>query len=234
MGNQGTVRPARLLNVPQTTSARNGLGPNPKWEINMSDSNTLPVHPITAMQAIGFGKRGPIWPVLGASEDGAGAGPFNAGAGAATDQQGTATTQLPPEHPLVKAFNSQKAEIKDLRGKADRLDQFENAQKSEAEKAAERIANAEAEVGKIPAKVADGLKAHLIALHKIDSEDAELFLTATDPDLLLKQVDRLIGQSGKRDRSNRVPNEGTGTNKANAGKDSEMREFARNLFGNNN
>ncbi|OHU23405.1 hypothetical protein BKG77_06995 [Mycobacteroides chelonae] len=31
--------------------------------------STLPVHPATGLQALGFGKRGPIWPVVGASED---------------------------------------------------------------------------------------------------------------------------------------------------------------------
>lgn len=29
----------------------------------------LPIHPITGLRAIGIGKRGPIWPVLGGSED---------------------------------------------------------------------------------------------------------------------------------------------------------------------
>ncbi|WP_423487901.1 hypothetical protein [Mycobacteroides sp. PCS013] len=31
--------------------------------------STLPVHPATGLQALDFGKRGPIWPVVGASED---------------------------------------------------------------------------------------------------------------------------------------------------------------------
>lgn len=30
---------------------------------------TLPIHPITGLRAIGFTSRGPIWPVLGGSED---------------------------------------------------------------------------------------------------------------------------------------------------------------------
>ena len=34
----------------------------------MSD-NTLPIHPVTGLRAIGLTKRGPIWPVLGGSED---------------------------------------------------------------------------------------------------------------------------------------------------------------------
>lgn len=74
---------------------------------------------------------------------------------------------------------------------AKRLAEIEDAQKSEAEKAADKIAKAEAEVSTIPAKVADALKGHLVALHEISDEDAELFLTASEPDLLLKQIARL-------------------------------------------
>lgn len=31
--------------------------------------NHLPVHPATGLRALGMGKRGPIWPILGGSED---------------------------------------------------------------------------------------------------------------------------------------------------------------------
>jgi hypothetical protein len=68
------------------------------------------------------------------------------------------------------------------------------------------LAKADAEVATVPAKVCEALKAHLIAIHEIAPEDAELFLTATDPETLLKQADRLVGQSGK--RKNHVPREG--------------------------
>lgn len=145
------------------------------------------------------------------------------------EQQVETKTELPADHPLVKKLEIQKAEIKDLKGKAARLAEIEDAQKSETEKAADRISKAEAEVASVPAKVADALKAHLIALHGIDAEDATLFLTATDPELLLKQVTRLVGQPGKRKNANRVPNEGT---KQSSGEQaSDMSEFARNLFG---
>lgn len=90
---------------------------------------------------------------------------------------------------------------------AKRLGEIEDAQKSEAEKAAERIAKAEAEIASVPAKVADALRAHLVALHEIDEDDAELFLTATEPELLLKQVARLVSQSDKR-KNHIVPREG--------------------------
>jgi predicted phage tail protein len=110
---------------------------------------------------------------------------------------------------------------------AKRLSELEDAQKSETEKAADRIAKAEAEVASLPAKVADALRTHLVALHEIDKDDAELFLTATDPELLLKQVTRLIGQSDKRKKTNTVPREGQTSSTSG---DDEVREFARGLF----
>lgn len=72
-----------------------------------------------------------------------------------------------------------------------RVKEFEDRDKSDAEKVADRVAKAESEVAGIPAKVAEALKGHLVALHEISDEDSELFLTATDPELLLKQIARL-------------------------------------------
>ncbi len=111
---------------------------------------------------------------------------------------------------------------------AKRLAEIEDAQKSEAEKTADRIAKADAEVAGIPSKVADALRDHLVALHEIDKDDAELFLTGSNPELLLKQVTRLLGQSDKRRKQgNHVPNEGTSPTAA----PSDERETARALFG---
>lgn len=134
--------------------------------------------------------------------------------------------ELPADHPLVKALAAQKAEIKDLKTKAKRLDEIEEATKSEAEKSADRIARAEAEAATVPVKVAAALREHLVALHEFDPEDAELFLTADEPQLLLKQVTRLLVQSDKRQRKNHVPREGRNPTAA----DNEDAAFARNLF----
>jgi hypothetical protein len=109
------------------------------------------------------------------------------------------------------------------------LTELEDAQKTDAEKTADRISKAEAEAASVPSKVSDALRTHLVALHGIEAEDAELFLTAQDPELLLKQVDRLVGQSGKRKtQGNVVPREGKTS--STAGSD-DMRGFARQLFG---
>lgn len=120
------------------------------------------------------------------------------------------------------------ADYADLKTKASEFDKLAEANKSDLDKATDRTTKAEAEVATIPAKVADALRAHLITLHEIDADDAELFLTANDPDLLLKQVQRLIGrESERKKKGNHVPREGANTTKPG---DDPMREFARDLF----
>ncbi|MFF1531518.1 hypothetical protein [Cellulomonas sp. NPDC058312] len=137
--------------------------------------------------------------------------------------------ELPADHPLVKTLAAQKESIKELKVRAARADELEDAQKTESEKTADRIAKAESEAASVPSKVADALRTHLVALHGIEAEDAELFLTANDPELLQKQVDRLVGQSGKRKKSNFVPREG---NTSTAGA-SDERSFVRDFFSGN-
>jgi hypothetical protein len=149
-----------------------------------------------------------------------------------------ASTDPAPEAPKpteTVEFWKQKAREQEKRAKdnataAQRLAEIEDAQKTEAEKNAERIAKADAEVASVPAKVALALREHLVALHEIDKDDAELFLTGTEPELLLKQVTRLLGQSDKRrSNGNRVPREGT-TPTAN---ESDELATVRGLFGGN-
>lgn len=127
----------------------------------------------------------------------------NAAAAETAPEADGGSEQLPADHPLVKALAAQKATIKELKS------------------------NLESEAAGVPSKVAAGLRAHLVELHGIDPEDAELFLTATDPELLLKQVNRLIGPD-KQNRKNYVPGEGRNPN---AEPTSDLKEFARNLFG---
>lgn len=132
----------------------------------------------------------------------------------ATATETEATTEQSETKPTETVdFWKQKAREQEKRAKdnadaAKRLAEIEDAQKSESEKVAERLAKADAEVASVPNKVAEALRAHLVALHEIDKDDAELFLTATEPDLLLKQVTRLVGQSDKHKTKNVVPREG--------------------------
>ncbi len=137
--------------------------------------------------------------------------------------------QYPADHPLVRTLAAQKSQLKDykdLKAKASRLDEIEEAQKSESEKVAERLAKADTEVAGIPLRVCEALKVHLVTIHEIAPEDAELFLTATDPETLLKQVDRLVGQSGK--RKNIVPREGRTPNQSLV---DPTRDFLRSING---
>lgn len=132
--------------------------------------------------------------------------------------------QYPADHPLVKALAAQKDEIKALKDRTRRLDELEQAQMTEAEKAAQRLAAAEAEVAAVPGKVTEALKSHLVSIHEISDDDAELFLTATSPDLLLKQVSRLVETKGAGRKQNIVPREGTNPRPADD-KDAVARAF---------
>lgn len=152
----------------------------------------------------------------------------------ATETEATTEQQAEQKPTETVDFWKQKAREQEKRAKenadaAKRLAEIEESQKSEAEKAADRIAKAEAEVASVPQKVADALREHLVTLHEIDKDDAELFLTANDPELLLKQVTRLVGQSDKRKKAHVVPGEGK-TPTVNSG-DADRRAFLRQLTG---
>jgi hypothetical protein len=63
-----------------------------------------------------------------------------------------AVQELPADHPLVKALAAQKDEIKGLRGKAARLAEIEEANKTAEQKTAEALAAAQAEAAQSSAK----------------------------------------------------------------------------------
>lgn len=197
----------------------------------MSENNTdLPIHPRTGLRALGVLPSGRIvWPIFGASEDGGDGGDGGAG-GTGTGQQGGDGGNGGDGGD----GNEKPAETVDFwKGKSRDWELKSKANAKAAGELAElqgKYATAEAEVATVPAKVAEALKAHLTARHGIDNEDAELFLTATDPETLLKQVDRLLGQSDKRRNKNHVSKEGANSN-AGSG-NGEMSEFVSQLFGN--
>lgn len=107
---------------------------------------------------------------------------------------------------------------------ATRLEELENAQKTEAQKAADARAAAERERDEARA---DALRWRVAAKHGISDEDAELFLTGTDEDTLTKQATRLTERTSERKKNgNVVPNEGrTPSTQAN-----DVRDFTRQLF----
>jgi hypothetical protein len=124
-------------------------------------------------------------------------------------------------------------DVKELKAAAVELAAIKESQKTDVQKTADRLATADAEVAKIPAKVSEALREHLVALHKIPAEDAELFLTASDPAVLLKQVERLVARGAEktaeqRKQGNFVPREGNTPSSAGGGD----LEVVRSLFGN--
>lgn len=123
-----------------------------------------------------------------------------------SDEETETVTEEPQEQPedpkpteTVDFWKSkareQEKRAKDNAAAAKRLAELEEAQKTEDQKREDRVKAAEAEVASVPQKVSEHLRTHLVAIHKISDEDAELFLTATEPELLLKQVARLVAQT---------------------------------------
>lgn len=196
----------------------------------MSENNDLPIHPRTGFRALAIGKRGPWWPVAGGSGEGgdSGTGGDSGGDNSGTGDDPATGSPNPADDPKPTETVDhwkQKARDWETRSKANAKAATQLAE------ANARATEAEAEVATLPVKVAEALKAHLVGRHGIGAEEAELFLTATDPELLLRQVDGLLGQPGKRRKNNNyVPDQGNG--KPNAEKPSPMREFTRQLFGN--
>lgn len=57
----------------------------------------------------------------------------------------TGPTQLPDDHPLVKTLAAQKEQLRELKAKASRLDEIEEATKTEAQRQVELVARLTAE-----------------------------------------------------------------------------------------
>lgn len=109
---------------------------------------------------------------------------------------------------------------------AKRLAEIEEANKTEAQKAADRLAAAQRDAEQAKA---DALRWKIAAKFQVDDEDADLFLTGTDEETLTRQAQRLADRDAERKKSgNHVPREGTPTPSPKA---DEKREFLRNLTG---
>jgi hypothetical protein len=79
------------------------------------------------------------------------------------------------------------------------LDKIAQANETAVEKAQREAQEARDQIAKLPNLVADQLKSHLVSIHGISDEDSELFLTSSDPEVLLKQVTRLTDRSSTKD-----------------------------------
>lgn len=110
---------------------------------------------------------------------------------------------------------------------AKRLAELEEANKTEAQKLADRATNAEAERDAARVEV---LRFKVAAKHGISEEDADLFLTGADEDTLVKQAQRLAARDGDRKKNgNHVAREGTTTTAT----EGDGRALVRDLFGGN-
>ena len=118
------------------------------------------------------------------------------------------------------------ADYKDLKAKAEQFDAIEKASQTDAERAAARIQELEAELSTTRR---DSLRLKIASDHGItDADDIDLFLTGTDEETLTKQAKRLADREADRKKQgNHVPREG---NNLGNGKTSDLRQFAQNLF----
>lgn len=90
---------------------------------------------------------------------------------------------------------------------AEELAQIKEAQKTEAQKAADRLAEAEA---KASAAEAAAVRWKVAAKFGVSDEDADLFLTGTDEETLTRQAQRLTGLAEERAKNgNHSSREGT-------------------------
>lgn len=113
---------------------------------------------------------------------------------------------------------------KENKSAADRLNALEAANKSEVEKANDAKAAAEQHAAKAEA---EALRWKVAAKHGISDEDAELFLTGTDEETLIKQAQRLTDRaSDRKKQGNHVAREGSTPPAA----DNDA-SFARSLLG---
>lgn len=138
---------------------------------------------------------------------------------------------------LKDRLNRERSKFKDyndLKAKAAKLDEIEQANLSELEKANGRITTAEKE--RDGAK-AEALRLRIAVTHGISLEDADLFLTGTDEETLTAQAKRLADRAAEQanaeaERKKKNPivsKEGTST-KTGTTTEEDDREFARNFF----
>ena len=107
---------------------------------------------------------------------------------------------------------------------AKRLAEIEEANKTEVQKATERLAAAEKAAQDAQA---EALRFKIAAKFQVSEEDADLFLTGTDEETLTKQAERLTArEADRKKRGNQSPREG---NNSQPGSD-EVRSFANDVW----
>ncbi|MFV8266470.1 DUF4355 domain-containing protein [Mycolicibacterium fortuitum] len=156
----------------------------------------------------------------------------------AADEFKPITSQQELNAALKERLDRERAKFKDyndVKAKAAKLDEIEQANLSELEKANGRITTAESE--RDTAK-AEALRLRIAVTHGISLDDADLFLTGTDEETLIAQAKRLSDRAAeqanaeaeRKKKSPIVSKEGTSTTTGTTTEEDD-REFARNFFG---
>jgi len=126
----------------------------------------------------------------------------------------------------VSRAKAQFSDYDDLKAKAARLDEIEQGDKTEADKANERISSLEKELKQ---SKHDALRSRVQAKFSISDDDASLFLTGDDEESLTRQAKRLAERDSDRNKQgNRAPYQGRTPDKPQNG---DERETVRSLFG---
>ena len=150
-----------------------------------------------------------------------------------TDTTATEGAKVDPAAEVEKwkaLSKKNEARAKENAAAAVRLAELEEAGKTESQKAADRVAKAEAESAAVPSRVAEGLRDALVTLGVVP-EDRKILLTATDPEALIEQVKVIQGiDSDRKKNGNRAPLQGQTKSPASA-TPADEREFVNQLFG---
>lgn len=208
----------------------------------MSD-NALPIHPLTGMRAIGTTRKGPIWPVLGGSEDGG----HPAGEGGSTPVEPAESAGKEPKTFTQDEVNQiiGKTRTEERRKVTEKYSDYDDLKKAaEGKKTSDdRLAELEK---KYAQSEANTMRLRVAGDYGISTKrgddggpsDAELFLTGTDEETLTAQAKRLSDRAAeqakaeaeRKKKNPTVPKEGTST-KTGTTTEEDDREFARTFFG---
>ena len=110
---------------------------------------------------------------------------------------------------------------------AKKLSEIEDAQKSEVEKAAERIAELEKQASEAQR---EALRFKVASKHGISDEDADLFLTGSDEETLTKQAERLAARYEDAGKP-RQPKPDRNQGRSSSGSSSTADQFAASVGG---
>jgi hypothetical protein len=106
---------------------------------------------------------------------------------------------LNAERDARKEAERQNKELKDqlkaLKPAADRLKEIEDQQKTDLEKANERMAELQRQAA---LSATEALRFRIATKHGISDEDAEVFLTGSDEESITKQAERLVALQGEK------------------------------------